>query len=476
MKQAPLQNEKNFEKKAAYIINKHKYNYANEVQNNFYKMIITNMTSEKSHRIRLQYTERMFEIIRKDILIRFYKKSKFYSIIRIIISSNNNNIFFPNYFVNENVYPIMERYMEYKKQIILRKKKDDKINYPIISNKKIYRYKEISNKIVESSSENENIDLENNLKYLNEDSSSKSSINSSTAVKKLINGLNNNLENIKKNKKNLNKKMVKLTTKIYDNKKNKIDNKLKIKRMNSETKPISVNQNKIIQKLYLDDFLFKKFGLLKNESKKEDEKEKKYNYYKNKINLETFSNKESYDNINTINIHNYKYKNKKQERKYFYHFKPTNLFISNFFKHQNLNKNKMLKHSIINIIKEYETSKSQKILSFLKTKKKVLTKNFTLSSSRKQLKKIFVQRDGFTTEITPINEIFNIKKLKEERILHLKEENNEDYLKPEFIFYNKNKTKYINSESMNERIRLNIRRLMNNKKYINITNLLNKNI
>lgn len=269
LKQSYLKMVKNFEKKAGNIIMQHKNNYSNQVQNNYFKMFVTNIISEKSHRIRLKYTERILEVDPKEILINYYKKHDCYSRLRIMIKAYDDNIiFFPNYFVNESVYSLMSKYLEQKEKFLKRVERDyknNKLNLPKAKYKIIDNYKEISNKIIESFIDDNSLNLENKLKNLNDDSSSKSSINKSNSslnVKKLIKRLGDNLEKKKEYKVRLNKKKIKLKTKKFalknfkindtgnDNVKNNSDNnEIVIKRMYSETKPISFTQNKIIQKI-----------------------------------------------------------------------------------------------------------------------------------------------------------------------------------------------------------------------------------
>ena len=399
-----------FEKKAGSIITKHKYNYANQTQNNFYKMITENLTSEKSNRIKFKYIEVVLESNNNEILLKYFTLRDSYDKLRLISKSFDNNIIiYPSYSINENVHSIMKKFLERKENYILRTKKDNKLNYyknQILKKRRFHR-EEISNKIFESFIEDDNtdnsIDLENNLKNLNEESSSfnhKNLSNSSTKVKQLINNLNNNLNNnLEKNKKShkqIKAKIFKIITKNYDVK-NKNDNE-NFKRTNSQSKPISFKENNIMQKLYLDDYLFKKYGWLNNKEKNETELVKNDNSVEKKIYFKTLSNEKISNN--PINIHTYKDKDKKLNRKSLHNFKPTHLFIYKFYNQKNLEKKKKIKNTIINSIKEYQTFKSQKIISFLKEKEKKITKNFTLSSSRKRLNKIFVQGDGYTTEIT----------------------------------------------------------------------------
>jgi hypothetical protein len=123
----------------------------------------------------------------------------------------------------------MEKFFEKKIKYILRKEKDNKlyyIKYQNLKNRRFYIDREISNKILESFIEDDNsIDLEDNLKNLNDESFSYSHnniSNSSFKVKQLITNLNNNLEENKKRKKQLKKKMFKIITKNYDIKEEKL--------------------------------------------------------------------------------------------------------------------------------------------------------------------------------------------------------------------------------------------------------------
>ena len=454
-----IKEQKEFEKKAGSIIIKHKYNHANQVQNNFYKMFTENFTLEKSHRIRLKYIEGILESNDKEILLKYYNLRDCYDKLKLLSESFDNNIiFYPNYFINENIYLIMEKFLENKEKYILRTKKDNKINYyknKILKKRRFYR-QEISNKIFESFIEDDNsIDLEDNLKNLNEESSSfnhKNFSNSSFKVKQLINNLNNN-ENKKERQKQLKTKIFKIITKNYDiNNENTNEN---FKRMNSLTKPISFKENNIMQKLYLDNYLFKKYGWLNNKKKNETEV-KNNNFSEKKIYFKTLSHEKI--NNNPINIYTYKDKNRKQNGKSLHNFKPTHLFIYNFFKQKNLGKNKKIKNMIINSINEYQTFKNQKIISFLKEKEKKNTKNYTLSSSRKRLNKNFVQGDGYTAEITRLKDIINKQKIKENKKFLSK---GKLYLNSA-LFYNNN---YNNYESMISRINTNIQLLSKNTKY-----------
>ena len=482
LKQTFLKKEKDFEKKAGNIIKKNKYNYSNQAQNNYYIMFIRNINSEKSHRIRLKYSEIIFEVDPHEQLIKYYKRYECYTKLGLITKAYGNNIiFFPNYFVNEKIYPIMIYYLEVKEELLNRTEKYNKyskLDLPLLKKKRINRYKEISNKIIETFNENNSLNLEDNLKNLNDESSSKTSTSksySSIKVKKLICDLNNNLEKKNDNKRNFNKKIMKLKTKNLDEKniKNNDNNLFKIKRMKSETKPISFNQNKIIQKMNLDNYLNNRLYFLRNEIK--DKRTMKNNKIQdNNIYLKTFTEQQK-KNMNQININRYNFKNKEHDKKFLHNFKSTDLFIYNLFKEWNLEKQKSIKYSIINSIKEFEIREKLKIISCLKAKEKTLIKKFNLSSSKKLLKKNYVQRDGFSTEITKIKDIFKRQKLQEKRALNLKGKSSKDYSKTAILFYNKINSNYYNSESMAERIKLNIRSLLKNKKYVNLFSLIEDN-
>ena len=259
-----LEKQKKFEKEVGNIIKRNKNNYSIQAKINYYKMFITNLTSEKSRRIRLKYTERLIEIDDHEILKKYYRKHECYMKLRLIIHINGENlIIFPKYQVNEVFCSIMEKYIRLKEKIILRTEKNNRlneINFQLIKGKRINKNKEISDKLIESFMEDNeiNIDLENNLKNLNDENSSKSLIdksNSSIKFKNLINNLNNNVK-VKKEKP---KKYIRFKTKILEiaNKIINKNDKIKLKRFNSDSKPISFNEKKIIQKLYFNNFLFK---------------------------------------------------------------------------------------------------------------------------------------------------------------------------------------------------------------------------
>ena len=457
-----IKKQREFEKKAGSIIIKHKYNHANQAQNNFYKMFVENLTSEKSHRIKLKYIESILGFNKNEILLKYYILRESYDQLRLIKKSFDNDIIiYPNYYVNENVYSIMEEFLEKKQNFILRTKKDNKLNnfkHQILKMRRFHNNHEISNKIFESFIEEDNsIDLEDNLKNLNEESSShshKNLSNSSGKVKVLINNLNNKNENNKKKQKQIKKKIFKIITKNYDIKSEETNGNFK--RMKSQSKPISFKENDIKQKLYFDDYLFKKYGWLNKKKKNNTELVKNNNFNENKIYSRTLSNEKISNK--RLNIYTYNDKNKKLYGKSLHSFKPTNLFIYNFFKQQNLEKKKKIKNTIIDSIKEYETFKSQKIISFLKEKEKMTTKNFTLSSSRKKLNKNFVKGDGYTTEITQLKDLIKKQKLKEKREFHSKGKN--FFLSS--LFFNDNCNNY---ESRISRIKTNLILLSKNTKY-----------
>ena len=109
-----------------------------------------------------------------------------------------------------------------------------------------------------------------------------------------------------------------------------------------------------------------------------------------------------------------------------------------------------------------------------------MIKGFTLSSSRKKLKN-FVQKDGFTTEVTQIKDI--LKKLKNKKTLKLRgintfyenkeQKSNTEYIPSKNLFY-RNNDRYINTESLTERIRMNIKKLLKKKKFSNSISVLFK--
>lgn len=483
--------EKEFERKARNILEKNRGKYSNQVLNNYYKMIISNLRNEKSHRIRLQFSERILETNHEEILLKYYILKKSCIILRTITKTSSNNIkFFPNYFINENVFYIMEKLMIKKEKLIVRTKKEKNMNFYSKNKGKFDRFQEISNKIIETFTENSNnIDLTNNLKNLNDDSSSYSLKNisksrSSTKIRKLISELNINLERNKKTNKKIYKNMVKISIKKYDSQNEEKCN-LNSKTMKSFSKPIIFDQNKIVQKLYSENYTSKNVDK-KNNNKLELDKNNIYfktlsniRNSKNFLLLDSETNKNIssrknlyFPDIKPINI--FSYKSREFEKKYSQNFLSTKLFLFNYFKRKNSQNKKKIKNVIINSIKDYESLKNKKIISILKAKEKKLIKQFVLSSSRKKLNKNFVQNDGFTTEIKSIKDILNKQKKIEEKTSHLNIKEEKDYLLSVLLYYNRNDFKYNNSISMKERIKLNIDKLMKNKNYEHIFSILEK--
>ena len=76
--QSYIKEQKEFEKKAGSIITKHIYNYANQFKDNFYKMFVANVTSEKSHRIRLKYIEGILGFNYKEMVCKYYNNGKIF--------------------------------------------------------------------------------------------------------------------------------------------------------------------------------------------------------------------------------------------------------------------------------------------------------------------------------------------------------------------------------------------------------------
>jgi len=478
-----LEKQKKFEKEVGNIIKRNKNNYSIQAKINYYKMFITNLTSEKSRRIRLKYTERLIEIDDHEILKKYYRKHECYMKLRLIIHINGENlIIFPKYQVNEVFCSIMEKYIRLKEKIILRTEKNNRlneINFQLIKGKRINKNKEISDKLIESFMEDNeiNIDLENNLKNLNDENSSKSLIdksNSSIKFKNLINNLNNNVK-VKKEKP---KKYIRFKTKILEiaNKIINKNDKIKLKRFNSDSKPISFNEKKIIQKLYFNNFLFKTNS--ENEEKIGKKKMKNNKLRYKKLYLETSINQKNNNNINLLNINSYDFKSRFQDRKIILNFKPTELFIYNYFKEKNLERKKQVKNTIIRTIKEYEALKNLNIISLLNSKNRDLINNNNLSFPKKRTNKICFQKRGFTTEITNFSDIINRQKLKEEKSSRFNDKENKDLdILPSIgLFYNKNNSNFINSKSMSERIKLNTKKTLKNKKYKNIFSFIDNKI
>lgn len=482
MKQT-LNRRKDYEKKVRNILNKNINKDTHRAQENFYSMIINNILSDKSHRIRTKFLEMHLETNLYEILSKFYKRNDSYDKLKFLNNVYANNIiYFPNYFINQNVYYIMEKYLEAKENLFIKIAADNKrrkIMLHLTNVKKRNRFQDFSSKILESFSEDNEINLENNLKNLNDESFDYSKINlndSSFKVQKLIYELNKNLYKKKKKKKVVFlKNYEKIKTKNYDVAITKFNNNLRMKRQATLSRPVGFNKNMIMQQLYLNDFLAKRFEYYKT-------KGNNHKINENDLNLENFSNLDyniksylSRNQIITINNNNDLHHSEKEN-----YFKPTDLFIYDYFKEKNLNRKMKIKKTIINSIQEYKTLKTQKIVSFLKKKENLMIKGFSLSSSRKKLKN-FVQKDGFTTEVTQIKDV--LKKLKNKKTLKLggintftenkEQKRNTEYIPSKNLFY-RNNDRYINTESLTERIRMNIKKLLKKKKFSNSISVLFK--
>ena len=205
------------------------------------------------------------------------------------------------------------------------------------------------------------------MKNLNDDSSSYSLKNisksrSSTKIRKLISELNINLERNKKTNKKIYKNMVKISIKKYDSQNEEKCN-LNSKTMKSFSKPIIFDQNKIVQKLYSENYTSKNVDK-KNNKKLELDKNNIYfktlsniRNSKNFLLLDSETNKNIssrknlyFPDIKPINI--FSYKSREFEKKYSQNFLSTKLFLFNYFKIKNSQNKKKIKNVIIIFFKK----------------------------------------------------------------------------------------------------------------------------
>ena len=413
------------EKKKKKIIYKNIKKYSENILDDYYIMIINNIISHNPNNIKSKFTEILNVIESKEILENyFYIKESYIKLVYLTKIIDKNTRFFPNYLKDSTIYLIMMKYLLEKEKLIIKteknkKKRDLKIQLKkcLQKNKKVF---ETTSKFIESFTESENINLEDNLQNLNNNSFSYNSKNSSiNKVENLINDISIIINNFNKNKIKINKNIIKDSKKIKKNlkklkstkKENKNSKKLKEKKYryiksNTITKISSLNEKKKKSKLKLSNFYSPIQNLIKISFANNNIKEKiKNNYNQNNnlflneniekrknIRFKTLSSKNpitfplySYNNLylkenenkfNTIN--NIKLIKKEEMKKGLkkYNFKPTNNFIYNFI--QKADSQERIKQSIINFIEKY--GKSKKKNNTKKKFKKYKNEDLDLSS------------------------------------------------------------------------------------------------
>ena len=381
--------ERQNERKRQYILSKIKHNYSKKVPNNYYIMVISNLLSNKPNKLKAKYTELLNEIETKELLPNYFllKESKI-KLSYLTKLFAHNIIIFPNYLLNDKIYNIMSDYLIEKEKLIMRIENNSRIN---ILKLKLLKYKnknkeeiEITrNKnAIESFTDSDNIDLEDNLNNLNNDDSFDYNFGEkkNDSIKKIQgiindistflndNNLNDNEDNCKETEKNKKKIIKENKIKIKSNYlyKKTTSNFYVIKKTRTVNKPFNFNENRIIKNLITKNFL--KLPLKTVDTSKEINskynKSEKYILNKEKIknkdiiNFKTIPNQNTDNNI-YLNTIKYKYNtintlsNTSSSRKK--NFKPTNKFMYYLYQNEIIEKTK-IKNFIIDLVKKFGKS------------------------------------------------------------------------------------------------------------------------
>ena len=191
LKIASYEKEKKNEQKRQIIIAKTMHNYSIKVPSNYYIMVINNLLSDKSNKLKSKYIELLNLIEPKELINNYYleKESKIKLAYLTKLFAHNIRVF-PNYIKNEEIYDIMVNYLFQKDQLIMRIEKNKKIN---ILRRKLLNYKneekhdiQLIKKDIDSFT-NSNFDLGDNLHDLNDSSFSYSFENKSDSINKVQN-------------------------------------------------------------------------------------------------------------------------------------------------------------------------------------------------------------------------------------------------------------------------------------------------
>ena len=430
--------EKENEKRRQYILNRIRHNYAQGIAANYNIMFITNILSNKSNSIKSRFIELLNIIETKELLNNYYLRGESKIKLAYLTKLFSKNIrIYPNYIKNIEIYPIMSKNLIEKEKLIQRIENNKRINVlklkllKFINNDK-YKDKDKSeikfNKKDISLTDSENIDLEENLNYLNDDDSFSNSFrkknDSFNKIQNLIDDISlflnkydkdNDIDIVKENKQikkeniNINLNSIDIGNNILNNINICNEQKYKIKKNKLNIKSFSFYKNKKIKNLVFADFIQNNKKMVKfqtNNDNKDTSKEIRYNNvikteknisFKNNekynINFQTIENKIkiplilnsdknlSKNNFNTISnnldIFNIKTIPSTFRKKY---FKPTNIFLDNIYKNKKNMKKSKITYSIVNIVRKFGLSKNlnenAKGISILNRNKKS-KKNFS---------------------------------------------------------------------------------------------------
>ena len=316
-------------------------------------------------------------------------------------------------------------------------------------NKEIKDKSEIKiNKKDFSLTDSENIDLEENLNYLNDEESFSNSFqkknDSFNKIQNLIDDISlflnkydkdNDIDIVKENKQikkeniNINLNSIDIGNNILNNINICNEQKYKIKKNKLNIKSFSFYKNKKIKNLVFADFIQNNKKMVKfqtNNDNKDTSKEIRYNNvikteknisFKNNekynINFQTIENKIkiplilnsdknlSKNNFNTISnnldIFDIKTIPSTFRKKY---FKPTNIFLDNIYKNKKNMKKSKITYTIVNIVRKFglsknlnENAKGISILNRNKKSKKKLSKKKLLNFEVKNILSLIQKKD-----------------------------------------------------------------------------------
>lgn len=150
--------------KMKYSLKKKIYSPFLDTTNNYNKMIISNILSNKISNIKTKYTEMLYDIESNDVITKFIQKKEVYYFLKyLVVVYDKFHVQFPNYLKDVNVYYFMSKYLLAKQKYFDRIKETNEHNYiqkrlnKLLERTYIREKKFFSSKISHSDSEEENL-------------------------------------------------------------------------------------------------------------------------------------------------------------------------------------------------------------------------------------------------------------------------------------------------------------------------------
>ena len=110
-----------------------------DTTNNYNKMMINNILSNKVSNLKLKYTEMLYEIETNDLIIKLVQKGDIYYMLKYLVVINDKcHIQYPNYLKDINVYYFMSKYLLTKQKFFDRIKDNNNYNYMYNRIKKLF--------------------------------------------------------------------------------------------------------------------------------------------------------------------------------------------------------------------------------------------------------------------------------------------------------------------------------------------------